>query len=137
MTLLLLLSAVLFSNAFALPASDAESVKTGFDTSRCLPDGITAADIVSVEQVKPGVSSKMRQITVATKLKQLRARCRRGKLVAANGREIRFYQLQGCWGNPPENYQEILAQQAKELEDLRKRYHVIEMTCNPSGALIH
>ncbi len=102
----------------------------------CLPDGVAATDIVSVEQVKSGVASKMRQITVATKLKQLRARCRRGKLVDATGREIRFYQLKDCWGNPPEGYEEILAQQAKELEDLRKRYHVIEMTCNPSGELI-
>ena len=67
------------------------------------------------------------------KLKELSARCRKHKLVDARGREIRFYQLVGCWGNPPDDYQQQLERQAKELVKLRKRYRVIEMTCNPSG----
>jgi len=54
-------------------------------------------------------------------------------LVDAKGTEIRFYQLIGCWGNPPDDYQEQLARQTKELANLRKRYHVIEMTCDSSG----
>ena len=134
MSILFILFLAFGSVGVSPPAGDAEP-KTGFDTSKCLPDDVTSADVVSIEQVKPG-RSNIKPITVATKLKQLRARCRRGKLVDAKGTEIRFYHLQGCWGNPPENSEEILAEQAKELENLRKRYRVIEMTCNPSGELI-
>ena len=72
---------------------------------------------------------------MSAKLKQLKARCRKGKLVDAKGKEIRFFRLQGCWGNPPEDYQEILTRQAQELENLRKQYRVIEMTCNESGEI--
>jgi hypothetical protein len=43
----------------------------------------------------------------------------------------------GCWGNPPENYQEILDEQARKLAQLKKKYTVIEMSCNPSGELIN
>jgi hypothetical protein len=66
-------------------------------------------------------------------LKELKARCRKGKLVDAGGREIRFYQMIGCWGNPPDDYQQQLAHQDKDLARLRKRYRVIEMTCDPAG----
>ena len=72
-------------------------------------------------------------VTVAEKLKDLKARCRKHKLFDGKGREIRFYQLIGCWGNPPEDYQQQLARQATELTKLRKRYRVIDLTCNPSG----
>jgi hypothetical protein len=75
-------------------------------------------------------------MTVAQKLASLKARCKRGKLVDGAGKEIRFFHLKGCWGNPPEGYQEILDKQAGELATLKKRYTVIEMTCNPSGILI-
>lgn len=33
------------------------------------------------------------------------------KLVDGTGREVYFYQLTGCWGNAPFNYQAILAKQ--------------------------
>jgi hypothetical protein len=98
-----------------------------------MPSGIEATDVVSTRTAKTGVSSKVITVTVAQKLKELRARCRRGKLVDAKGTEIRFYQLIGCWGNPPDDYQEQLERQAKELAKLRKRYRVIEMTCDSSG----
>jgi hypothetical protein len=103
----------------------------------CLPSDIKPSDVVSAQAAKPGSDrSEVKTITVAQKLKELRARCRKGKLVDAKRREIRFYQLVGCWGNPPEDYQEILERQAKELATLRKRYRVIELTCNPSGQQI-
>ncbi len=111
MSLLFLVSAVLLS-LVSTPASAGVG---------CLPSGINPSDVVSAQAAN------------AEKLKELRARCRKGKLVDAKGTEIRFYQLVGCWGNPPEDYQEILERQAKELASLRKRNHVIEMTCNPSG----
>ena len=98
----------------------------------CLPKGIKPGDVVSTElMVSGGVHKK---ITVAQKLAALRASCKRGKLVDAAGKEIRFYRLEGCWGNPPEGYQEILRKQSEELAKLRERYTVIEMTCNPEGA---
>jgi len=97
----------------------------------CLPPGIQATDVVSYQAVKPG--GKVVTVTVAQKLKSLGARCRKGKLVDAKGTEIRFYQLVGCWGNPPDDYQAQLERQTKELARLRKRYRVIEMTCDSSG----
>lgn len=97
----------------------------------CLPAGVQATDVVSSHTVKPG--GKVVTVTVSQKLKALGARCRKGKLVDAKGTEIRFYQLVGCWGNPPDDYQEQLERQAKELAKLRKRYRVIEMTCDSSG----
>jgi len=101
---------------------------------RCLPPDIQITDVVSVEPSEDGKPGK--SVTVKKRLLQLKARCRGQKLVDARGREIRFYHLTGCWGNPPADYQEILENQRREIEDLKKRYTVIEMTCNPSGKLI-
>ena len=100
----------------------------------CLPDGVKAKDVVSVEQHRSGKGFK--QTTVEQKLKQLKARCRRGKLVDGRGKEIRFYRLKGCWGNPPQDYREILDRQQREISDLKRRYVVVEITCNPTGELI-
>jgi len=97
----------------------------------CMPAGVQATEVVSSQAVKPG--GKVVTVTVAQKLKALGARCRKGKLVDARGTEIRFYQLVGCWGNPPDDYQEQLERQAKELAKLHKRYRIIEMTCDSSG----
>ena len=101
----------------------------------CLPVGIKSTDIVSAQRIRS--SGVVKKTTVADKLSELKARCKKGKLVDQAGREIRFFRLIGCWGNPPADYLEILEQQNKELEKLRKRYTVIEMTCNPDGAQIH
>ncbi len=79
----------------------------------CLPSDIDADEVVSFESPSPGSVAK--KITVTTKLNQLGARCRAKRLVDAKGREIHFYRLIGCWGNPPENYLEILDNQSQEL----------------------
>lgn len=100
----------------------------------CLPADVKAGQVVSVRQTASGRPSG--RVTVAQKLNQLKARCRAGKLADAKGRQIRFYRLDGCWGNPPADYLEILARQRRELDELRRRYTVVEMTCNPSGELI-
>jgi hypothetical protein len=101
----------------------------------CLPAGIKATDIVSPQRVRStGVAKKT---TVEDKLTELKARCKKGKLVDASGKEIYFFRMTGCWGNPPPDYQEILQRQDEELKKLRKRYLVIEMTCNPEGVQIH
>jgi len=100
----------------------------------CLQKGVQPAEVVSVRVKKPG--GAVRPTTVSEVLKQIKAYCKRGKLVDAHGKEIYFYRMAGCWGNPPADYQEILQRQSKELQKLRKHYHVIEMTCNPSGEQI-
>ena len=109
---------------------------TAHNTNSCLPADIKPSDVVATRLAKPGIGGKDITVTVAQKLKELRARCRGHKLVDGGGREIRFYKLIGCWGNPPDDYQEQLQRQTKELASLRKRYRVIEMTCNPSGQQI-
>ena len=127
MAIRFLLSAALLAALSPLSASPACTR----NTDPCTPPGIQTTDVVSSEAVKPG--GKVVTVTVAQKLKALGARCRKGKLVDAKGTEIRFYQLIGCWGNPPDDYQQQLERQAKELAKLRKRYRVIEMTCGSSG----
>jgi hypothetical protein len=137
MVLILVLTAVSFMTLSPTDGKSelAKASSASSDVGRCLPQDTALTDVVSAP---PGglTPSKIRPVTVAAKLKEVGARCRKGKLVDLKGKEIRFYRLQGCWGNPPENYQEVLAEQAKELEALRKRYRVIEMTCNPTGELI-
>jgi hypothetical protein len=125
MALMFLVRATLLMTLSALPAAASS-------TDGCLPSGIQSTDVVSAG-VNRGKQNHVTAVTVAQKLKELKARCRRGKLVDSSGREIRFYQMVGCWGNPPDDYQQQLARQDKELARLRKRYRVIEMTCDPAG----
>src|SRR2546425_2883207 len=90
----------------------------------CLPKDVRADETVSY-----GFKGKP-AITVQDKLVEMKARCRKGRLVDSKGREIRFFHL-SCWGNPPENYQEIRRRETAELAKLKKRYTVIEFGCNP------
>jgi hypothetical protein len=100
--------------------------------SACLPPDIRLEEVVSAPT--PQVDGKAtKKITVRETLSRMKARCRKGKLVDSQGREIRFYRLIGCWGNPPEDYQEQLARQERELTQLRKKYVVIEISCYQSG----
>jgi hypothetical protein len=124
----LVLSGVLLLICLALPSHR---------PCACLPKDIQPTDVVSTEMRRSAKEpDEVKKITVEQKLKELNARCRRGKLVDSNGKQIYFYRMIGCWGNPPADYQELLKQQDMELENLRKRYHVVEMTCNPSGEQI-
>ena len=90
----------------------------------CLPKDVRADEVVSYDD--EGKSS----LTVKKKLIELKARCRRGKLVDAKGREIRFFRI-SCWGNPPEDYLEIQKREGEELAELKKHYSVIEFGCDP------
>src|SRR6185295_10451512 len=78
------------------------------DACACLPKDINRTDVVTVQQKRPGKPGGTK-VTVEQKLKQIKAKCRKGKLVDSAGKPIYFYQLQGCWGNPPAGYQEILS----------------------------
>lgn len=100
----------------------------------CLPEGVGLEEIVSVSEDK-SVSPVNKKVTIRETLRRLNARCKKGKLVDAKGREIYFFRLIGCWGNPPEDYQEQLTKQQEALERLRKKYTVIEISCNQSGDL--
>ena len=73
---------------------------------------------------------KTNKITVGQTLRKLGAECWRGTLVDGRRKPIYFFDLQGCWGNPPADYLEILDQQKEEISKLRKKYTVIEMTCS-------
>ena len=107
------------------------------DACLCLPKGISRTDVVSTREVRLASGRReQRKTTVEQALYDLKARCRRGKLVDAAGTEIRFYKVAGCWGSPSPDDREVLERQNRELAALRKRYRVIEMTCNPSGEQI-
>ena len=96
---------------------------------RCLPTEISPGQVVLTSPPADSGSAKAKPVTVKQRLVQLKARCRKGKLIDGKGRQIYLYQLTGCWGNPPEDYQQILERQRQELIRLRKRYTVIELTC--------
>ena len=97
---------------------------SGIKQYTCLPKDVRADETVSYGfKGRPAV-------TVQNKLVEMKARCRKGRLVDFKGREIRFFHL-SCWGNPPENYQEIRRRETAELSKLKKRYTVIEFGCNP------
>ena len=100
--------------------TSASSVKQYF----CLPKDVRADETVSY-----GFKGRT-AVTVENKLNEMKARCRKGRLVDSRGREIRFFH-RSCWGNPPENYQEIRRRETGELAKLKKRYPVIEFGCNP------
>jgi hypothetical protein len=90
----------------------------------CLPKDVRADEAVSY-----GIKGRS-VLTVEKKLAEMKARCRRGKLVDARGREIRFFRS-SCWGNPPADYQEIQQRENEELAKLKKAYTVIVFGCNP------
>jgi hypothetical protein len=101
----------------------------------CLPEEIKLDLIVSVISKTPSLKGEVERETAKQRLDKLAARCKSGKLVDGKNKEIRFYQLKDCWGNPPIDYQEIIDKQQKELQELKKKYTVIEITCNPSGEM--
>jgi hypothetical protein len=101
----------------------------------CLPEGIKATDIVSAQRIGP--TGKIKTVSVEDTLVSVKARCRRGKLVDESGKEIYFFRMTGCWGNPPPDYVDILQRQNEQLEKLRKRYTVIQITCNQTGLSVH
>ena len=95
----------------------------------CLPANVKLEEVVSAPQLKSTTGSLAKRVTVRDTLSSLKVRCKKGKLIAANGREIRFYRLIGCWGNPPEDYQAQLERQRRELQRLKKKYRVVEIPC--------
>jgi hypothetical protein len=107
--------------------------------AKCLPADIKLSDVVDATTARDpnGHPVGLHKVTVEQKLDELKAGCNgKNKLVDGSGREIIFYHLTGCWGNPPADYREILRKQRDEITRLKQQYAVIEMTCNPSGGPI-
>jgi hypothetical protein len=92
---------------------------------KCLPAGTKPDDIVSADNGST--------VSVAEKLHEIAATCKGKKLIGKTGKPIYFYPLTGCWGNPPEGYQEIMAEQERKIAELEKTHEVIRMTCNTAG----
>ncbi len=100
--------------------------------NKCLPSEIKEDTVVGWDN--PSNSERpAKPITVRETLAKLRAKCVCDKLVNSRGKEIRFFQLQGCWGQLPPNYPAIMETQRTELEALKKKYLVIEVTCDQTG----
>lgn len=101
---------------------------------KCLPGDIRLDTVAKTDRVATRAGQeKIEKTTIVQTLKKLKASCSGAKLVDNKRREIRFYRLQGCWGNPPQDYLEIMDRQRRELIDLKKKFTVVEITCNPSG----
>jgi hypothetical protein len=97
----------------------------------CMPEGLELNEAVS-GSTENTAQAKGENLSIKRALQQMKARCRRGKLVDGAGKEIYFFRLIGCWGNPPEDYEDQLKRQAEKLVELKKKYRVIEIACNPN-----
>ena len=118
------------STVFASEVSESP-VTSHYEEINCLPKNIRLDSVVSFKTSALADGKKhIEALTVKQALKTLKARCIRGELKDRSKKSIRFYQLHGCWGHPPPNYLEIMEKQRKELEELKKKYTVIEMTCS-------
>ena len=108
---------------------------TGFSQKySCLPSDIKLGTVVGFKTTTSNKGSQTTErITVGQTLKTLKAKCVCGELHDGKKKAIRFYQLHGCWGYPPPDYLEIMEQQRKDLESLKKKYAVVEITCNSGG----
>ncbi|HXM47546.1 MAG TPA: hypothetical protein VN956_06725 [Pyrinomonadaceae bacterium] len=106
------------------PALDEDGRSQHSRSFICLPKDVQPGEVVSYR------SKGTQNITVEKKLVEMKARCRNGKLVDAQRREIRFFHP-SCWGNPPPDYLETREREDKEVAALKRRYTVIEFGCNP------
>ena len=113
----------LLAVSLRLPAST-ESASHHFD---CLGDEFKSTDIVSYKEKRKGSGEF---ITIEDKLIEMKAQCKKGKLVDSKGREIKFFKF-ACFGNPPADYDEIRQKENEELEKLQKDYTVIILECDP------
>jgi hypothetical protein len=97
----------------------------------CLPKNVARDTLVSGDELKSARGETQKPVTVRDALRRIKARCRQGRLFDKTAREIYFFHLIGCWGNPPEDYQERLALQTREIQRLKAKYTVLEIPCAP------
>ena len=122
--LLALLLLVLGNGYDAGAALSGQTKKAAKAAFACLPKDVKADEILTY-----GVNGKP-NLTVQDTLKQMKARCRKGKLVARDNREIHFFR-RACWGNPPMEADEIRAEEYRQLQELKKKYRVVSFSCDP------
>lgn len=103
---------------------DKEKQSESSDSVRCLPIDVKPDSVVTY------ALRRGKNVTVKDTLDQLKAHCDDGKLFDGGGKEIKFYALQ-CWGNPPPGYLKMGQAQHEKIEQLRKKYTVVLMSCNP------
>ena len=101
----------------------------------CLPPDVTLDTTVGARRVKLASSTRIVKETVRHRLDRIKARCKAGDLIDPKGQKIRFFRLEGCWGNPPADYLEILDRQKNELKVLKRNFRVIEIDCDSSGTM--
>lgn len=115
------------------PIASVTPNQSNYDTNfaDCAPSNIKLSDIVVTYNSR-------NKITVQQTLSNMAAKCdSANKLVDSSNKEIRFYQLVGCWGNPPANYLELQKKQNDEIDALKKQYTVILMPCSQSNVLFY
>ena len=112
------------SIAASLPSLTAHAELQRAEHFPCLPKDVRSDQVVSYGP------KGTQPVTVEKKLIEMKARCRLGKLVDPKRREIRFFHP-SCWGNPPPDYLEIRQREDNEVAELKKRYAVIVVGCNP------
>ena len=103
------------------------------DRFPCLPANMKSIIVAAESRNDSSGHSTIKKVTVEEKLIELRATCKKGKLVDKKNIEIRFYKLTGCWGYPVKGAQKILQMQDEEIRELKKKYSVIEIPCWPPG----
>src|SRR5262245_55746847 len=105
------------------------------DFGDCVPKDINLKAKISESPSESSSMKPKKPLTIEQRLRELKATCSAGKLVDQKGKEIRFVHLLGCWGNPPEDYQERLDKQQAELLKLREKFTVIEIPCDQGSPL--
>jgi hypothetical protein len=93
----------------------------------CLPSDVKPTEIVAPDSDHQDRATKPK--TVRDRLRELKARCRKGRLTDSRGKEIYFVRLIGCWGNPPADYEEQIEEQRAQVRELQKKYTVIQIPC--------
>ena len=129
----LFISGVSVANLGLVKSADAAGSKYSksvLELQKCLPEGVALDTVVSTTTLADGTILKT---TVGDTLKELGAKCSKGKLVDKKGKEIVFYFLTGCWGTVPPDADQIVANQQNEINTLSKTYTVVLITCNPTG----
>lgn len=101
----------------------------------CLPDGLKLSTEILERTDSSSTETKSKPKTLESKLIEIKAKCKNGKLTDRSGKEIRIVQLIGCWGNPPEDYQQQLDRQQEEIKKLREKHTVIEVPCAPNRTI--
>jgi len=114
-------------------AAKTEPTKTEQTKYDKLPDGVQLTDEVREEtKDKDGQVIAVKTITVAEKLKQIGAKYANDKLVDGKGREISFYRppVRGASQGFEED-QKQRERDAKELQELQRKYSVIILYIDP------